>query len=450
MWQSEPSTLPMRVPQKYVPFIALLILLGSGYQFFGLLIPGLRPGLVSRNLGGGYGYGNDLYPIWMGSRELLFDGHNPYTRELTARIETGLYGRPLDRSTPSDAQVNYRAYSYPLYTIFLLAPLARLAFPAVQVVLLILLPGLAAITVILWLRVLGTNLSPPAAVATICLTLASYPVLEGVYAGQPGLISAALIAGAAAALARERFVLAGVLLPCASIKPQLILLAGLWLILWAVSDWNRRRNFVLSFTATTTLLLTASTLVLPSWFTGWTHALHEYRLLSPPPLAQFVLGRGAGMVLSLLLLALSMRLCWSQRRQPVASMGFALATSFVLATTVLVLPSTIAIYDQVLLLPAALWLYTHRDRILGASLPLRVLALFAVGALAWQWFSACALVFAQLLSPAVAHMPNFLLLPLRTAASVPFAFVALLSLVAVQEMRKPTAPVIGERQRTST
>lgn len=437
----------MRVPQRYVAFIALLILLGSGCHFFGLLIPGLRPGLVARNLGGGYGYGNDLYPIWMGSRELLFHGHDPYTRELTARIETGLYGRPLDRSTPSDSRVNYRAYSYPLYTIFLLAPLAPLAFPAVQAVLSILLPGLVAISVVLWLRVLGTNLSPPARFTTICLTLASYPVLEGVYAGQPGLMSAALIAGVAAALAGERFVLAGVLLACASIKPQLILLVALWLILWAVSDWRRRRSFLLSFAATTTLLLAASTWVLPSWFTGWTQALGEYRLISPPPLAQFVLGRVAGMVLSVFLLALSTRLCWRERRQPAASTAFALATSFVLATTVLVLPSAIAIYDQVLLLPAALWLYTRRDRILGASLPVRLLALCAVGALAWQWFSAGALVLARLVSPAVAHMPNFLSVPLRTAASVPFAFVALLALVAVQEM-KPVS-TIAERQRTS-
>ncbi|MGC2193896.1 MAG: glycosyltransferase family 87 protein [Terriglobales bacterium] len=444
MSQSVPLT-QMGLRQRYVAAIAFLILLGSGFYRFGMLLPEVRASLVRRNLGGGYGFSNDLYPIWMGSGE-LFHGRNPYAPGLTPRIETGLYGRPLDRSTPNDASVNLRAFAYPLYTIFLFAPLAPLSFPAVQVVMSVLLPCLAAITVILWLRVLGATLSASGFATTICLTLASYPVLEGIYAGQPGMIAIALISGTVTALARERYALAGILLPCASIKPQLILLLALWLTLWALSDWNRRRNFLVTFTATTALLLASSTWVMPSWFSGWMHALREYRQISPPPLAQFVLSRYPGIGLSLFLLALSAALCWRKRHEPAQSEGFALATVFLLATTAIIFPSTIAVYDQFLLLPAALWLYTRRHRILSASRPLRALALLALGTLAWQWISACALVLTHWLFPAAAH--KLLLMPLRTAASLPFAFAALLGFVVFREMKDEVRPVLEPHAQT--
>ena len=423
----------MRFRPRLITALAFIILLGCGYFFFGVFIPGEHPGLVARNLAGGYGYSNDFYPIWVGSHE-LFDGRDPYSPELTPAIETGLYGRPLDRRSPSDDQVNYRAFSYPLYTIFFFAALSPLPFPSVQIVLSILLPCIAALTAILWLRILGTSLSVSGLIATICLTLASYPVLEGVYAGQPGLVSAALIAGTVAALAKDRFALAGILLPCASVKPQLILLIALWLMVWAFNDLTRRRNFAIAFALTTLLLLASSTWVLPNWFASWMHTLHEYRRISPPPLAQFVLGRVAGNLMSLFLLILSLYLCWRERRQPASSEGFLMATVFVLATTSVILPSTIAIYDQFLLLPGVFFLCTHYDKILRATVPVRVLALIALGSLAWQWVAACAEAIGHWLSPNLVHSSGALLLPLRTAASLPFAFTALLCFVALQEI----------------
>jgi hypothetical protein len=427
----------MRYRPRPVVLFALLILLGSSYFFFGIFIPGLRPGLAARNLAGGYRFGNDLYPIWVAGGE-LFHKRNPYAPELTARMETGLYGRPLDRRAPPDAAINSRAFSYPVHTIFLLAPLVPLPFPTVQIVLAIVLPCLAGLTALLWLRILGTGLSPAGVAVALCLVLASFPVLEGIYAGQPGLISVAIIAGTVAALASERFVLAGILLPWASIKPQLILLLALWLVLWSMSDWTHRQPFFISFATTSLLLLAISAWITPGWFTGWMQSLRVYRQLSPAPLSQFVLGRSLGIAVSVILLALSLRLCWRARREPAHSERFALAASFLLATTVLVLPSAIAIYDHLLLLPGALWLYTHRDRILRGSLAFRMLTLITIAVVSWQWFAAIGLVLLHQVSPAIMRMPAVQLLPLRTQASVPFALMAMLCFVAFQEL-KPQA-----------
>ncbi|HST10185.1 MAG TPA: glycosyltransferase family 87 protein [Terriglobales bacterium] len=426
----------MRFRPRPVVIFSLLIILASTYFFFGIFIPGLRPGHVAANRAGGYGFGNDLYPIWVAGGE-LFDHRDPYAAELTARIETGLYGRPLDRRTAVDAAVNYRAFSYPVYTIFIFAPIVPLSFPTVQVVLAILLPFIAALTVVLWLRTLDSDLTRTGTVVAVCLALASYPALEGVYSGQPGLISAAIIAGTLALLVTERFVLAGILLPWASIKPQLVLLVALWLVLWSLSGWSQRKRFFFSFSTTGLAILAASFWVTPNWIGGWMHALREYRQLSPLPLAQFVLGRYLGIVASLGLLLLSLAVCWRERRQPPDSEGFTLATTLLLAVTVLTLPSTIAVYDQFLLLPAVLWLYTYRERILRGSRALRLLTVITIAAVSWQWIAAGALVALHWLSPSATRTPASLLLPYRTAASVPFAITALISFLAMQKLRDP-------------
>ena len=117
-----------------------------------------------------------------------------------------------------------------------------------------------------------------------------------------------------------------------------------------------------------------------------------------------------------------------------------LCTVFVLATTAVVLPSTIAVYDQFLLLPAVLWLCERRDLILRGSFAVRVLALLAIGTVTWQWLAACGLVLTRLIVPASVHSPKLLLLPLRTAASVPFAIVALLCFTTLRRMRNDRGP----------
>src|ERR1700730_6549483 len=74
---------------------------------------------------------SDLYPRWLGARELLLHGENPYSRELTIDIQKGYYGRPLDRALPNDPK-DRQAFAYPVYVIFLLAPTIKLPFSTVQ------------------------------------------------------------------------------------------------------------------------------------------------------------------------------------------------------------------------------------------------------------------------------------------------------------------------------
>src|ERR1700756_1380564 len=192
--------------------VCVLLSGALGYYFFAVLVQNSRHPMATRNLAAGYGYGNDLYPIWMTTREMVAHKTNPYTPAMEHRIETGLYGRPLDRQNPSEATVNYRGFSYPLYGDILAAPLALLPFRAVQVVMSVLLPLIVAIGVAGWCSALGVTLSPLPRGCLLLLILCSCQVLEGIYALQPTLMVASLLAGVAAALRQERLVTAGILL----------------------------------------------------------------------------------------------------------------------------------------------------------------------------------------------------------------------------------------------
>ncbi len=74
---------------------------------------------------------SDLYPRWLGSRELLLHRRDPYSAEITREIQVGYYGRALDPARPNDPG-DQEAFAYPVYVVFLLAPSIGLPFPAVH------------------------------------------------------------------------------------------------------------------------------------------------------------------------------------------------------------------------------------------------------------------------------------------------------------------------------
>ena len=43
---------------------------------------------------------SDLYPRWLGARELLLHHRNPYSADITIEIQKGYYGRALDPARP--------------------------------------------------------------------------------------------------------------------------------------------------------------------------------------------------------------------------------------------------------------------------------------------------------------------------------------------------------------
>lgn len=339
---------------------------------------------------------SDLYPRWLGARELLKHRRNPYSAEITREIQQGYYGRPLDASRPNDPK-DQQGFAYPVYVVFLLAPSVDLPFEDVRVGFRWLLIGLAAVSIGLWLRVLRWK--PPFREALIyaVLMLGWLPTVQGIKLQQLSLVVVGLFAVCGACLAGNWLFCAGGLLALATIKPQLAWPLVLWLLLWMVSDWRLRRRFAFGFGLVMVLLLGGAELILPGWLRMFVQGIGQYHQYTHN---QSVLVWLFGTIAGRLLEAASVIGCavciWPVRRKPSASAEFGRAMGLVLALTVVVVPM-FAPYNQVLLAPAILALMrssTSASPILPA---IRLARIFGGILLIWPWIASLGLCAVYLL-----------------------------------------------------
>ncbi len=439
----------MRPSLRAALILTIFFATGSCYYYFGLLLPQSRRQSEARAMSVHYSYGGDFYPIWLTGRALFEHRTDPYTPEMTRDIQIGLYGRIMDPNRSGDFPPAYRAFSYPLYADVLAAPLLPLSFDGVRVALTLLLAPITALSIFLWLRALRMQISITALLIVMILALVSYPVLEGLYAQQAGLLVAAALAVAIEGLTRNRTILPGIAFACASVKPQMVWLLAAFLLLWVLSDWRRRRRFAASYVFSMATLFLAGELILPGWFSGWWRTVMEYSGYTLPPLPQLILGRVLGTAVALAMLAVAAAIAWRARMQPAGFPGFSLGVSLVLSVTALLLPTGGAVYDQIVLLPAIFWIWSRRADILRASPPVRLLLLVGFFALFWQWMTACAVAIISLIVPAWTRNPAVLVFPTRMAASLPFVVFAILAWLAVRywgvsaERDEVSAPAIG-------
>jgi hypothetical protein len=336
---------------------------------------------------------SDLYPRWLGARELLLHHRNPYGDDITIEIQKGYYGRALDPARPNDPK-DQQGFAYPVYVVFLLAPFVRFSFHSVLLVFYWTLIALTAISVWLWLRALRWRLPVLGTASCVALTLGSFAAVQGIKLQQLSLLVAALLAGAVACVASGFLFCGGALLAAATIKPQLAWPLVAWLVVWALSDWRNRRRFLFGFGLAMALLLAGAEIILPGWWRMFAHALGQYHRYTQNQSVLLVPWEYSGILIAAAVLACGFYL-WRLRGEPAAAENFGLATSLVLALTVLVVPMY-APYNQVLLLPAILVLVRDRALFTSRSGGVRFLCLTAAFALAWQWIASLSLSAAYL------------------------------------------------------
>jgi hypothetical protein len=343
---------------------------------------------------------SDLYPRWWGARELLLHQRNPYAEDITLEIQKGYYGRVLDparRNDPKDQQ----SFAYPVYVVFVLAPLIGFPFEGVQIFFYWLLLGLTAASVWLWLRVLRWRLPLSSFAICVVLTLGSFAAVQGLKLQQLSLLVAALLAGATACAARGLLFSGGVLLALATVKPQLAGPLVAWLLVWAASDWRARRRLVYGFGMVMGLLLGGAEVVLPGWWRMFADAVEKYHRYTQNQSVLDVLAPWgySGRVLAGVAVLACVYVLWKLRGKTADTAEFGTATALVMSLTVLVVPMY-APYNQVLLLPALLVLARDRARFLFRSRSWRWSYLLGALLLGWQWaaslnLSACYLVGAR-------------------------------------------------------
>jgi len=369
---------------------------------------------------------SDLYPRWLGARELLLHHRDPYSSEVTREIQIGYYGRPLDPTRPQDPK-DQQGFAYPAYVVFLLAPTVSLPFPAVQVGFRWLLVTLTTATVLLWLRTVRWRPSATATTILIVLMLGSFQALQGIKLQQLSLLVGALIAGCALLLAEGYLAIAGVLLAFATIKPQLVLPLTAWLLLWAFSAWRRRQNLVWGFALTMGFLFGGAEYVLPGWIGRFRAAVAAYRQYNDGAgslLDALITPAWGRVVAGLIVLALAVT-AWKFRRASTDSSVFNLMLGLVLAITIVIAPKA-APYNQVLLLPAML-LVARDWRILWRKNRLSRILFMVCGLLIfWPWLAATALTIASLGLTADTVQKAWAW-PVWTTLAIPLAVVMLLA-----------------------
>jgi hypothetical protein len=381
---------------------------------------------------------SDLYPRWLGARELLLHRRDPYSTEITREIQVGYYGRPLDPARPADPK-DQQGFAYPVYVVFLLAPIIRLPFPIVQGCFRWLLVALTAVTVPLWLRALRWRPSASVTSILVVLTLGSFPAVQGIKLQQLSLVVSGLIAGCAALLASGHLLLAGVLLAFATIKPQLALPLAAWLVLWALGDWGRRRRFIWGFALSLAVLFSAAEYVLPGWIGRFREAVAAYHQYTggAGSLLDVLITPSYGRVLSVLILLALAALVWRLRREPVDAPAFGLASSLVLAATVVIVPM-VAPYNQLLLLPGVFLLVRNWNVLWTRNRLTRAVCGIAAVLVSWPWLTAVALTVASLVLP-VAFVRQAWAVPLWTSLGIPVAMLALLASLPTVRFRSPAA-----------
>lgn len=367
---------------------------------------------------------SDLYPRWLGSRELLLHHRDPYSPDITREVQIGYYGRPLDPQRPNDPK-DQEAFAYPVYVAFLLAPLAGLKFEAVRVLFSGLLVVLTVAGVFLWKSAMRYRPSGLTLAIFLFLTLGCFPAAQGIKLQQLSLLVAALMAAGAAALAGGFLALAGFVLALVTIKPQLALPALCWLTLWTVSDWKNRRRFLISFVLTLAILVLAGEALLPGWIGKFRQAIHAYmQYTGGRSLLEQLAGPTAGIILNLLLILIAAAVCWRARSAPIGSPPFSWTLALILATTVVVIPM-IAPYNQLLLLPGIMLVVDHWRQLWRKGRLQRLGLALASLLLAWPWIATSVLTVASFAIPR-SSVERAWTLPLYTSVPIPLAWLAIL------------------------
>jgi len=416
------AQVPIHLHSWKWPLLAVLFAVGMWTYIDRVLIPHQ----ISEAAAYDHPRGNlsDLYPRWIGARELLLHGRNPYGADISREIQAGYYGRPLDPARAGDPK-DEQGFAYPAYVIFFLAPTIGLRFAVVQRCFFWILVILTCATIPVWLRILRWSVPLAAQISLLALTLGSVPVMQGLKLQQISLLVAGVLAIAMALLIMDYPVAAGMLLAFCTIKPQLVIILLVWLAIWTLADWRDRYRWAMSFLLTMAVLFAASEWILPHWVPRFLQAVREYqRYTSGMSIMDALVGVPWSWAIELIVFSAALGACWKERRQPANSFSFAFILCLVFAITILVIPSS-STYNQVLLIPALLLLIKERNRIWRRSKASRALFELLAALILWPWISGIALATLSFILP-LSAFNRVWAIPVWTVTPVPIALAAVM------------------------
>lgn len=393
---------------------AILISVGFWYWIFHILAPANAQVVLAAHRP--IGNNSDLYPRWLGTRELFLHGRDPYSPEITREIQTGFYGRPLDPSNPSDPAAR-ESFVYPLYVAFLLSPTIHMPFHLVAVVFRWILLGSIAATVPLWMYAFGLRARWPVLAAGMLLATSTSPGMYEYFQQNLAALAVLFLAGAVAATVRGQLALAGILLALSTIKPDTTGPIVAWLLIWSAASISIRGRALWWFLGSMGLLTVGGEFCSPHWIGRFLSAIREYPAYgTDPSVIQVLFPRPIAAAVTVALIAYVFFLVWRWRTVAPGSERFAWAIALIGATTLVTLPK-LAGYNALLLVPGVLILIAWYSHSANHSMVSRALSKAVFACQIWQWFAAGALTLASLVLPAarirsLAHLPDYTFIPL--------------------------------------
>jgi hypothetical protein len=318
--------------------------------------------------------------------------HNrdPYSDEITNEIQAGYYGRVLEADNPNDPR-DRQGFAYPVYVVFLLAPVIHLPFHLVQTVYEDLLWVLTGISVFLWACVVHWRPTKSAFLICVVLTLGSVPFAQGIKLQQLSLLVAFLIAFSIVAVCRGYLFSAGILLAIATIKPQLTCLAVVFFLGWVIHDWRARQGLAWAFMGAMTAFFIGAQLILPGWLGKFSKAVVEYhRYTHNASLLGWIFTPFVGDLLGLMLLIASARIYWPLWGESSNSSAFGWGIALMATLTVIMVPM-VAPYNQILLLPGIMLLMKDGWNIWGQNKVMRLSFVGTAIVLLWPWIASVGL-----------------------------------------------------------
>jgi len=286
---------------------------------------------------------------------------------------------------------NPSRYAYPVYFAFVFFPLAVLPFQAAQRI--ALAAGIAATTVSLFFWLPEVKRSRLYLCIATLFAVASYPVMLAFQLRQPTIMIAALLACTFFCMRSGHLLAAGVLAGLTLAKPHIAAPVLLPLVMWSLAEWRTKKSFLLSLVATFTGLLAAAEAAVPGWIPHWVGTLEAYARYTGanPPLLD-ALPRCLYLPVCGLLVAAIIRVSLNSRlRDPL------FAVAFSTAAFELMLP--FQIYNELLLLPATLWILAHKDEIQNKGQIRGLLWWSSLALLGAGWTSQVALTVGDLAFP---------------------------------------------------
>jgi Glycosyltransferase family 87 len=346
----------------------------------------------------------DLYPRWLGTRELLLRGLNPYGPEVSHEIQMAYYGRILDQDygQPAGKIVDEQRFAYPVYVVFLMAPTIYADFVHLRLWVRFALGLLTGISILLSVNLLARTLPWEIVTALVLFTLSSAQIVQGLRFEQLALLVGFLLIGGAWCAGRHHLKTAGVLLALSTIKPQMALIPLCWFVVWTLGDWLRRWRLTASLVITLIALCAAGEFILSGWFGYFLAGLVAYRKYFPTTsLLRVVLGDTLGEIMGSIIILGLLILAWRNRECAADAPEFTSVFAAFLMGTVLAFP-LFTPFNQVLLIFPTLLLIRDWNALPSLS------RLAFIVMVSWPWITSLLLL---LFPPQVHSLDQLPLLP---------------------------------------